>query len=101
MKFSVLIANYNNGKYFKDCYDSLISQTYNNWEEIILDYKSTDDSLEVIKTLIKEDERFKLFENEKNYGCGYTKRKCAELATGEICGFVDPDDAIVPEALEL
>src|SRR5665647_1920850 len=101
MKFSILIANYNNGRFFKDCYDSIINQTYSNWEAIIVDDHSTDTSVELINAIIKADASFKLYENEKNYGCGYTKRKCAELATGEICGFLDPDDTIMPNAVEL
>lgn len=101
MLFSILIANYNNGNYFKDCYDSIIAQTYTQWEVIIVDDKSTDDSVEVINNLIKKDARFRLYKNEKNYGCGYSKKKCAELANGGVLGFVDPDDAIMPEALEL
>lgn len=99
-KVSILIANYNNGKYFKDCYESIISQTYVNWEVIIVDDCSTDDSVDTIKELIKDDERFKLFENEINRGCGFTKRKCVELASGDLCGFLDPDDALVPSSLE-
>ena len=101
MLFSILIANYNNGKFFKDCYDSIINQTYGDWETIIVDDHSTDDSVEFIKAITKEDARFKLYENEKNYGCGFTKRKCAELTTGELAGFLDPDDTLVPDALEI
>lgn len=101
MLFSILIANYNNGKYFKDCYDSIINQTYSNWEVIIVDDHSTDDSAELINAIIKDDARCKLYENEKNEGCGYTKRKCAELATGEVAGFLDPDDTLMPDAIEL
>lgn len=100
MKFSVLIAHYNNGNYFKDCYESLQQQTYTNWEAIIVDDCSADTEKEMIKSLISDDSRFLFFENETNKGVGYTKRKCAELATGEICGFVDPDDAIFPTAIE-
>lgn len=99
MKFSVLIANYNNGKFFKTCYDSIISQTYNNWEAIILDDASTDDSLEVIRNIINNDSRFKIFENSENSGVGITKSKLIELASGDICGFVDPDDAIAAGTL--
>lgn len=99
MKFSVLIANYNNGKFFKKCYDSIIAQTYDNWEVIILDDASTDDSLEIIKKIIGDDDRFKIYQNEKNSGVGITKSKLIELANGDICGFVDPDDAVVPNAL--
>jgi glycosyltransferase involved in cell wall biosynthesis len=98
--FSLLIANYNNGKFFKDCYDSIIAQTYDTWEVIIVDDGSTDDSVSIIKNIIGNDARFHLFINEENKGCGYTKRKCLELASGEICGFIDADDALLPRALE-
>ncbi|PKP29371.1 MAG: glycosyl transferase family 2 [Bacteroidetes bacterium HGW-Bacteroidetes-18] len=101
MLFSILIANYNNGHFFKDCYQSIISQTYANWEVIIVDDCSTDDSVSVIKQIIGDDNRFKFFFNKENKGCGYTKNKCAKLATGEISGFLDPDDALKPDALEL
>lgn len=98
--FSILIANYNNGHFFKDCYQSVLEQTYPNWEVIIVDDTSTDDSLDVIRKLIENDSRFKLFLNDENRGCGYTKRRCAAIATGEICGFLDPDDTLESNALE-
>jgi len=101
MKFSILIANYNNGRYFKDCYESILAQRHQDWEVIIVDDKSTDDSIEIIKALIKDDNRFSLFENEDNKGCGFTKRKCATLVNGEIAGFLDPDDALTFDAIEL
>ena len=100
MKFSILVANYNNGKFFKTCYDSIIAQKYKNWEVIILNDASTDDSLEVIKKLIGDDSRFMIYENEKNSGVGITKAKLIELANGEFCGFCDPDDALSPDALQ-
>lgn len=100
-KFSILIANFNNGKYFKECYETIINQTYKNWEVIIVDDASTDDSLMVILNTIKSDQRFKLFQNKENKGCGYTKMKCIEYATGDICAFLDPDDALYSNALEL
>jgi glycosyltransferase involved in cell wall biosynthesis len=98
--FSLLIANYNNGKFFKDCYESIVAQTYDTWEAIIVDDGSTDDSWEIIKNIIGNDKRFKFYVNDKNYGRGYTKRKCVELANGDICGFLDPDDALLSKALE-
>ncbi|SHM31471.1 Glycosyl transferase family 2 [Chryseobacterium carnipullorum] len=100
IKFSILIANYNNGRYFRDCYNSLISQTYQNWEVIIVDDASTDDSMEVIEMIIKNDPRFKMYRNATNQGCGYTKRECMKYAQGEICAYLDPDDAIYTDALE-
>ncbi|MDP3358921.1 MAG: glycosyltransferase family A protein [Lutibacter sp.] len=101
MLFSILIANYNNGHFFKDCYQSILAQTYTNWEAIIVDDGSTDDSVAVIKKIIGDDIRFKIFLNKENKGCGFTKNRCAVLATGEISGFLDPDDALNVDALEL
>jgi len=100
MKFSVLVANYNNGKFFRDCYQSILAQTYSDWEVIILDDKSTDNSLQIIREIIGDDSRFRIFENGKNEGVGVIKAKLIELAAGDICGFVDPDDAILPTTIE-
>ncbi|NML57542.1 glycosyltransferase family 2 protein [Chryseobacterium cheonjiense] len=99
-KISVLIAHYNNGKFFNDCYVSLVNQTHLNWEAIIVDDASTDDSLQIIQSKIKNDSRFRLYKNTENKGCGFTKNKCVKYAVGEICGFLDPDDALLPQALE-
>lgn len=99
--FSILIAQYNNGQYFQDCYDSIVAQTYSNWEAIIVDDASTDDTVVMMKNIIGKDSRFKLEINAKNEGCGYTKRRCAELASGALCAFLDPDDAITEEALQV
>ncbi|WDF62876.1 glycosyltransferase family 2 protein [Flavobacterium sp. KACC 22763] len=101
MLFSILIANFNNGDFFKDCYTSIQNQIYQNWEVIIVDDCSTDDSVAVIKNFIKNDTRFKLYINPVNRGCGFTKKRCAELAEGEILGFLDPDDAITTDALQI
>lgn len=98
--FSILIANYNNGKYLMDAINSVRQQTYTNWEIIIVDDCSTDNSREVYQTL-EQDPQIRIYYNEQNRGCGYTKRRCAELAQGELCGFLDPDDALLPEALEV
>ncbi|WP_343609939.1 glycosyltransferase family A protein [Chryseobacterium oranimense] len=99
-KFSILIANYNNGKYFRDCYNSLMSQTYKNWEVIIVDDASTDCSVETIESIIKNDPRFRLYRNATNRGCGYTKRGCMKYASGDLCAYLDPDDALYTDALE-
>lgn len=97
--FSVLIANYNNGRFLQEAVDSVFAQSYSNWEIILVDDKSTDNSFEIYDKY-KDDSRFHVFFNEENKGCGYTKRRCAELANGELCGFLDPDDELLPNALE-
>lgn len=100
MKFSILIAHYNNATFFTDCFNSILKQTYRDFEVIIVDDGSLESEKQNIKKMIAHDKRFFFYENPHNKGIGYTKKKCAELATGDILGFVDPDDAIVPEALE-
>ncbi len=99
--FSILVANYNNGVFFKDCWHSIISQTYDNWEVIIVDDCSTDASLELIQHSLGNESRVRIYKNDANKGCGFTKRKCVDLASGVLCGFVDPDDVLEPNALEL
>ena len=98
--FSVLIANYNNGLFLQEAIESVKAQTFSNWEIILVDDASTDDSFTIYEKL-KSDPRIHLFFNDSNKGCGYTKRRCAELANGTICGFLDPDDTLEPEALEV
>lgn len=100
MVFSVLIAHYNNFSYFKQCYNSLLHQTFQDFEIILVDDCSTDNSLAEIKKLTEKYSRVKIFNNAANLGVGYTKKKCAEFATGQFCGFVDPDDALMPKAIE-
>jgi glycosyltransferase involved in cell wall biosynthesis len=98
--FSVLIANYNNGQYLKEAIDSVFNQTYKNWEIIILDDCSTDNSKEVY-SLFDESPRIKVYFNEFNLGVGFTKRRLSELAEGELLAFLDPDDVLLPEAIEI
>ena len=98
--FSILIANYNNGRYLQEAIDSVLVQTYKNWEVVLVDDKSTDKSFEIYEKY-ENDARFHIYYNDENKGCGYTKRRCADLAHGELCGFLDPDDKLTPEALEI
>lgn len=91
--FSVLIANYNNGCYLRDAIESVISQSYTNWEIVVVDDCSTDKS-DLIYAAYKEDPRFIIVFNEVNRGVGFTKNRCVENANGQICGFLDPDDVL-------
>lgn len=99
-RFSILVANYNNGQYLQECLDSIFRQTCQYWEVVIVDDASTDNSKDIYLKF-REDPRIRIFYNSKNKGCGFTKRKCIENAIGEICAFVDPDDTIPPDAIEI
>lgn len=99
MKFSCLVANYNNGKFLLECIHSLMNQSYHNIEIVVLDDCSTDNSLELLDTL--QDTRLRIKQNKENGGCGFTKASLVELATGDYCGFIDPDDLLAFNAVEL
>lgn len=96
--FSILIANYNNSATLLKAVDSVRNQSYQNWEIVIVDDGSSDQSKDIYAALEKDD-KISIFRNEKNMGCGYTKAICVEKAKGVICGFLDPDDRLLPEAL--
>ena len=97
---SVLVANYNNGKYLMEAIESVRQQTYANWEIVLMDDASTDNSEDIYAEL-KKDERIHIYRNEQNMGCGYTKHLCVLHASGEYCGFLDPDDVLLPDALRI
>ena len=93
---SICIPVFNDSKYIRKCIESIIAQTYTDWECIICDDKSTDNTLECIP----EDPRIKVYKNEKNLGCGLNRRKCIELAKGDWFVFIDGDDYVKKDYLE-
>lgn len=97
--FSVLVANYNNGRYLRDAIDSVRQQTYPHWQVVIVDDGSSDDSFKIYQEL-ESDERFKVILNGTNQGCTFTKKRCVDEADGELCGYLDADDQLLPNALE-
>ena len=98
--FSVLIANHNHGSYLMEAVESVMAQTYTHWEIVLVDDFSTDKSHELYSELEK-DPRIRVFCNKENKGCGFTKRRCLEEAKGELCGFLDADDCLGENALEV
>lgn len=98
--FSLLIANYNNGRYLMEAIESVFSQTYTAWEIIIVDDGSTDNSDELYDRL-RGEQRIKVFHNPHNMGCAYTKHQCVLHANGGFCGYLDPDDVLLPNAIEV
>ena len=91
---SIVIPLYNTSKYLRKCLDSLIAQSYPEWECILVDDCSTDDSLNIALEYMSKDRRFKVHKNSENLGCGLTRRRGISLAKGEWFSFVDSDDYI-------
>lgn len=100
MFFSILIANLNNGKYLREAIQSVLQQTYQDFEIIIVDDGSIDNSRYILDEFSK-DERIKIEFLTVNHGQGYTKRRLIELSSGDILGYLDSDDALVNNALEI
>jgi glycosyltransferase involved in cell wall biosynthesis len=99
LKVSVLVASYNNADFLEECVRSIILSYSKELEIVIVDDLSTDNSWEILQQW-KNDNRFVISRNETNKGVGFTKNKCLQLATGQICAFVDADDALTPNALD-
>lgn len=100
MKFSFIIPSYNVGLYIAECLDSILNQTYKDFEIICVDDASTDDTYNILLMYAKENRQIKLIRNECNKGVSYCRNRGLEEAGGEYIFFVDPDDMLKPEALE-
>lgn len=95
---SVIMPSYNTSKYIVNSINSVRSQTYRNWELIIVDDCSTDNSLEIINSI--QDNRIKIFQNEYNSGAAVSRNKALREARGKWIAFLDSDDIWAPEKLE-
>lgn len=99
-KVSIIMPNYNCEKFLGETITSVLNQTYQNWELLVVDDCSSDNSVEVISSFCNNDERIKLFVNEKNSGAAASRNWAMREATGKWIAFLDSDDLWLPEKLE-
>lgn len=99
-KVSVIVPVHNVQKYLKETLDSLLAQTFKDFEIICIDNKSTDNTLKILKEYAKNDERFIIFEKKENIKQGLARNFGISVATGEYIFFLDGDDIIMPDCLE-
>lgn len=99
---SVIMPSYNTEKYILDSICSVQTQTYKDWELIIVDDCSTDNTLEIVRKHIEEtkDTRIRLLVNEKNSGAAVARNYALREAKGRWIAFLDSDDLWLPEKLE-
>ena len=97
---SVIIPVYNVEKYLTECLDSVVSQTYGNFEAILINDGSTDGSPEICKSFCERDSRFRLFSTE-NRGLALARNRGMDEAKGEFICFLDSDDAFHERYLEI
>ncbi len=96
---SVITPLYNSEIYIQACINSVISQTYTNWEMIIIDDGSTDNSVEIVERVI--DKRIRLIKLPENMGASYARNIAIKLAKGIYIAFLDADDLWNSEKLKL
>ena len=100
MKFSVIIAMYNISSYIEECVESLIGQSYGDFEAILVDDFSSDDTATRAKQAIANDNRFALCSLKENSGQSIARNKALDMAKGQYVLFLDGDDYFELDALE-
>ncbi|SNS23693.1 Glycosyltransferase involved in cell wall bisynthesis [Belliella buryatensis] len=93
---SILIPNYNKAPYLRETLDSVLNQTYTNWECIIVDDHSTDNSWEILESYAQKDARIKIFKrpDDRIKGGSVARNYAFELSKGEFIQWLDSDDVI-------
>lgn len=97
---SIITPLYNSEKYIAETIESVLAQTYSNWEMIIVDDCSKDNSTKIVEEYQKKDRRIKLYRNEINKGVSYTRNRAIDLSQGKYIAFLDSDDLWKKEKLE-
>ena len=95
---SIIMPSYNTASFIRESVDSILKQTYTNWELIIVDDCSTDDTDNVLVTFT--DERIQIYKNEINSGAAVSRNKALKVAKGKWIAFLDSDDLWNPDKLE-
>lgn len=98
-RFSVIVANYNNGRYLPDLVRSMQAQTMSDWELVIADDASTDESYSFIAPFLTDD-RIRWIHHPQNRGAAAAFRTAMDNSCAPVIGMLGADDALVPEALE-
>ncbi|MBL7051137.1 glycosyltransferase [Candidatus Woesearchaeota archaeon] len=96
---SLIMPVYNNEKYIEEAIQSVMNQTYSNWELIIVDDGSTDKSGELAKSYTEKDDRIRFHKSEINLGIPKTRNIALRLSKGEYIGHIDSDDKLDENAL--
>jgi glycosyltransferase involved in cell wall biosynthesis len=99
-KVSVIVASYNNGRFLPACLGSLVQQTYVDFEVLVVDDCSTDNSLEIAQAYSQSDSRIRAIRTERNQGVTNAKHLGLEAARGEYVAILDSDDVSCPQRLE-
>lgn len=97
---SIITPTYNCGRFIGETIESVLKQTYQNWEMIIVDDCSADNTKEVVERYMKRESRIKYYLLKENSGAAVARTKAMELATGKYMAFLDSDDLWTEDKLE-
>ncbi len=97
---SICIPTYNGGEYIRDCLDSILAQTFTDFEVLIVDDQSSDNTKSILADYAQRDARIRVVQNETNLGLVGNWNRCIQLSRGEWLKFVFQDDIIFPDCLE-
>lgn len=100
VKVSVIVPVYNVAKYLKHCLESILNQSFKDFEVICVNDGSTDNSLEILQQYAQKDKRVKII-NQTNKGLSDARNAALNIAEGEFIAFADSDDYYAPNFLEL
>ncbi|WP_137222141.1 glycosyltransferase family 2 protein [Shewanella sp. MEBiC00475] len=89
---SIIMPSYNSARTIAQSIDSVLAQSYSNWELLITDDKSNDDTVSLINQYVAKDARIHLFQNTENLGAGGSRNRSIEEANGKYIAFLDSDD---------
>lgn len=98
-KVSIIMPAYNCQKFIGKAVESVQKQSYTDWELLIVNDCSTDDTVEIIKAMMDKDNRIKLFHNSKQSGAAASRNRAVKNATGKYIAFLDSDDVWVSDKL--
>lgn len=96
---SIIMPSYNTGSFLAESIRTVHAQTFSNWELLIVDDCSTDNTDEVVRPFLS-DERIRYLKNEKNSGAAVSRNRALREAKGKWIAFLDSDDLWMPEKLE-
>lgn len=97
---SIIMPSYNCGQFVVESIESVLVQTYRNWELLFVDDCSNDNTLSIVMPYTEKDRRIKLFQNAKNSGAAVSRNTALRNAKGRWIAFLDSDDLWEPTKLE-
>lgn len=91
-KISIILITYNRSRFISEAIESVLAQSFSDWELLIIDDASTDDTRKIIENLIETEKRIKYFFNKTNIGISKSRNMGLSLAQGKYIAIIDSDD---------